>query len=123
MSVATRALQALRPFHLAIPVPSIPEARGFYGGVLGLEEGRSTETWIDYNMWGHQLVVHLNPNHRVRSTVRMVIRQLSYYDTSHTFSLTLIPLTLSFLSRGMIRTPYLAMWMIMKCRSLTLVWF
>ncbi|WP_375164701.1 VOC family protein [Temperatibacter marinus] len=46
-------------FHLAVPVDSLEEARGFYGDLLGLEEGRSSETWIDYNFYGHQFVVHL----------------------------------------------------------------
>jgi len=47
------------PFHLAIPVHSIDEARLFYGGKLGLVEGRSaTGCWIDYSLFGHQLVVH-----------------------------------------------------------------
>ncbi|PCJ57666.1 MAG: glyoxalase [Planctomycetota bacterium] len=50
------------PFHLAIPVRDIAEAREFYGNKLGLEEGRSDEFWVDYNFYGHQLVVHLNDN-------------------------------------------------------------
>lgn len=49
------------PFHLAIQVRDIAEARAFYGDKLGLAEGRSSEHWIDYNLFGHQLVVHLNP--------------------------------------------------------------
>ena len=53
---------SLRPFHLAFPVHDIAEARRFYGGVLGLPEGRSSETWIDFNMYGHQIVAHLAPN-------------------------------------------------------------
>jgi len=52
----------LRPFHLAIPVRDIEEARDFYGKRLGLAQGRSSEHWIDYNLFGHQLVVHLNPS-------------------------------------------------------------
>ncbi len=50
------------PFHLAIPVRSIAEAREFYGGALGFPEGRSAEHWVDFNMFGHQLVVHLDPS-------------------------------------------------------------
>ena len=46
------------PFHIAIPVDDLERARAFYGGALGLEEGRRSETWQDYNMHGHQLVVH-----------------------------------------------------------------
>ena len=48
----------LRPFHLAIPVSNIEKARDFYGNVLGFEEGRSSEKWIDWNFYGHQLVTH-----------------------------------------------------------------
>ncbi len=49
---------SLRPFHLAIPVSDIQKARDFYGNSLGLEEGRSSEKWIDWNFYGHQLVTH-----------------------------------------------------------------
>ena len=49
----------LRPFHLAIPVNDLAAARAFYGGVLGCPEGRSAERWIDFDFFGHQLVVHL----------------------------------------------------------------
>jgi extradiol dioxygenase family protein len=52
----------LTPFHLAIQVRDIPEARAFYGEQLGLPEGRSGETWIDFDLFGHQLVAHLNPD-------------------------------------------------------------
>tara|TARA_R110002096_G_scaffold91625_1_gene207227 strand:+ start:477 stop:908 length:432 start_codon:yes stop_codon:yes gene_type:complete len=51
----------LTPFHIAIPVRNIPESRQFYSTVLGCEEGRSDETWIDFNLFGHQFVCHLNP--------------------------------------------------------------
>ncbi|MEM7385102.1 MAG: VOC family protein [Verrucomicrobiota bacterium] len=50
------------PFHIAVQVRNIPEARDFYGNKLGLEEGRSDEIWIDWNCFGHQVVTHLNPN-------------------------------------------------------------
>ncbi len=46
-------------FHLAIPVDDIAKARSFYGGVLGLREGRSAEHWVDWNFYGHQVVTHL----------------------------------------------------------------
>ncbi|MEM7560158.1 MAG: VOC family protein [Planctomycetota bacterium] len=51
----------LTPFHIAIQVRDIKEARHFYGEKLGLSEGRSDTCWIDYDMFGHQVVVHLNP--------------------------------------------------------------
>ena len=52
---------ALTPFHVAIQVRDIEEARRFYGGVLGLGEGRSAVDWVDFDMFGHQFVCHLNP--------------------------------------------------------------
>ena len=50
----------LTPFHLAIQVRDIEEAREFYGVKMGLPEGRSSLDWIDFNLFGHQLVTHLN---------------------------------------------------------------
>jgi uncharacterized protein len=45
--------------HLAIPVDDLAAARSFYGGVLGLTEGRSSDHWVDWNLYGHQLVTHV----------------------------------------------------------------
>lgn len=53
--------QSLDPFHLALPVYDLAETRKFYGGILGLPEGRSADTWIDYDLFGHQVVMHLMP--------------------------------------------------------------
>ncbi|MFT5521463.1 MAG: extradiol dioxygenase family protein [Enterobacterales bacterium] len=50
----------LTPFHLAIQVRDIDEAREFYGTKLGFPEGRSSDCWVDFDMFGHQFVVHLN---------------------------------------------------------------
>lgn len=53
---------SVRPaFHLAIPVDDLAAADAFYGGVLGLPKGRSSDTWIDWNLAGHQVVTHLVP--------------------------------------------------------------
>ncbi len=49
------------PFHLAIPVDDLAAARHFYGEVLGCPEGRSSDSWIDFDFQGHQLVVHQAP--------------------------------------------------------------
>lgn len=49
---------SVRPFHLAIPVTSLDNARAFYGELLGCEQGRSSDKWIDWNFFGHQLVTH-----------------------------------------------------------------
>lgn len=47
------------PFHLAVPVDDLAAARRFYGEVMGLSRGRSSDTWIDWNLYGHQFVTHL----------------------------------------------------------------
>ena len=51
-------MRELRPFHLAFPVRDLEEARAFYGGVLGCPEGRSSDEWIDFDLFGHQVVAH-----------------------------------------------------------------
>ncbi len=48
----------LRPFHLAFPVRDLAEARAFWGGTMGCPEGRSSDTWIDFDFYGHQIVTH-----------------------------------------------------------------
>jgi len=50
---------SIQPFHLAIPVNNLEKTREFYGNFLGFKEGRSSENWIDWNFFGHQLVTHL----------------------------------------------------------------
>lgn len=50
------------PFHLAFPVHSVAAARDFYGGLLGCEEGRSSEHWVDFDLFGHQIVAHYYPD-------------------------------------------------------------
>ena len=52
---------ALTPFHIAFPVDDLPKARTFYGGLLGCPEGRSSDEWIDFDLFGHQIVAHLAP--------------------------------------------------------------
>ena len=58
----------MRPFHLAFPVHDLAAARAFYGGIMGCEEGRSSDHWIDFNLYGHQIVAHLDPAARAVST-------------------------------------------------------
>ncbi|MBI1179500.1 MAG: glyoxalase [Alphaproteobacteria bacterium] len=53
--------ESLRPFHLAFPVHDLAVARAFYGGLLGCGEGRSADTWVDFDLFGHQIVAHLHP--------------------------------------------------------------
>jgi hypothetical protein len=51
---------SLPPFHFAFPVHDLEAARAFYGGLLGCPEGRSTDEWIDFDFFGHQIVAHLD---------------------------------------------------------------
>jgi extradiol dioxygenase family protein len=60
------------PFHLAFPVHDLAAARAFYGDLLGCSEGRSSDEWVDFNFYGHQIVAHLAPDecgHRNTSAV------------------------------------------------------
>lgn len=52
---------SLTPFHIAFPVDDLNRARAFYGHTLGCPEGRSTSEWIDFDLFGHQIVAHLQP--------------------------------------------------------------
>ncbi|HEX7812389.1 MAG TPA: VOC family protein [Burkholderiales bacterium] len=61
-------MSAMPPFHLAFPVSSLAKAREFYGGLLGCPEGRSSEDWVDFNFYGHQIVAHLAPDSGHRDT-------------------------------------------------------
>ena len=49
------------PFHLAIPVSNLETCRTFYRDILGCEEGRNSDHWVDFNFFGHQLVIHYKP--------------------------------------------------------------
>lgn len=52
---------SVSPFHLAIPVYNLQTCRTFYRDILGCEEGRSSDHWVDFNFFGHQLVIHYKP--------------------------------------------------------------
>jgi len=54
-------MEKLNPFHLAIPVTDIEESKRFYHNLLGAKIGRFSDTWIDFDFFGHQLVCHLSP--------------------------------------------------------------
>lgn len=54
-------MSVTHPFHLAFPVTSLAKARAFYGDLLGCPEGRSSDEWVDFNFYGHQIVAHLAP--------------------------------------------------------------
>lgn len=59
---------SVHPFHLAFPVDDLAQARRFYGSLLGCPEGRSADQWVDFNLYGHQIVAHLE---------RQVVRRLA----------------------------------------------
>lgn len=63
---------AVHPFHLAFPVHDLAAARAFYGGLLGCPEGRSSEDWIDFDLYGHQVVAHLAPDEARRAATNAV---------------------------------------------------
>lgn len=60
----------MRPFHIAFPVHDLAAARAFYGAVMGCREGRSSDHWIDFDLYGHQIVAHLDPATQERGPVR-----------------------------------------------------
>lgn len=62
----------LPPFHLAFPVDDLAAARRFYGGLLGCSEGRSADAWIDFDLYGHQIVAHLAPESAPRRATNEV---------------------------------------------------
>jgi extradiol dioxygenase family protein len=55
----------LTPFHIAFPVDDLDAARHFYGTVLACPEGRSSEQWIDFDLFGHQIVAHYKPKSNI----------------------------------------------------------
>jgi len=57
-------MKKLSPFHLAIPVNNLEKSREFYRDILGLEEGRSSNLSVDFNFFGHQLVIHYDKTKR-----------------------------------------------------------
>jgi uncharacterized protein len=63
---------ACPPFHLAFPVDDLAAARTFYGGLLGCAEGRSSESWVDFDFYGHQVVAHLSPGEVAKAAANQV---------------------------------------------------
>lgn len=57
----------MNPFHLAIPVSNLSNSRKFYNEILECKEGRSSDHWVDFNFFGHQLVIHQKPNHDIET--------------------------------------------------------
>ena len=63
---------AIRPFHVAFPVKNLEETRKFYETVIGCEIGRTSEQWIDFNLFGHQITAHLCLSHFPETPVNSV---------------------------------------------------
>jgi extradiol dioxygenase family protein len=59
---------SLTPFHIAFPVDDLDAARTFYGTTLGCPEGRSSAEWIDFDLFGHQIVAHYKPTDGTKDT-------------------------------------------------------
>lgn len=53
-------MNELRPFHIAFPVTSLDKARAFYGGILECPEARSTDNWVDFDLYGNSLSAYLH---------------------------------------------------------------
>ena len=70
--MSTPVTAVIPPFHLAFPVADLAEARAFYGDLLGCPEGRSSDEWVDFNFYGHQIVAHLAPNQTGRAAASAV---------------------------------------------------
>lgn len=62
----------MKPFHLAFPVSDLETTREFYCNVLGCTTGRTSDHWIDFNMYGHQVVAHLKPEETAQASTNQV---------------------------------------------------
>ncbi|KPQ18025.1 MAG: putative dioxygenase of extradiol dioxygenase family [Algoriphagus marincola HL-49] len=65
-------MSEFKPFHLAFPIRDIEETRAFYGELLGCDIGRSTDKWIDFNFFGHQLSAHIKPEELAKANTNAV---------------------------------------------------
>ncbi|HEY3645149.1 MAG TPA: VOC family protein [Gammaproteobacteria bacterium] len=61
-------MSQIQPFHLAFPVHDLDEARKFYAGLLDCPTGRESSEWIDFDLYGHQIVAHLAPKEAAAAT-------------------------------------------------------
>ena len=59
----------IQPFHLAIPVQNLEKSRTFYRDILQCEEGRSSDNWVDFNFFGHQLVIHQKEGYQPTNSI------------------------------------------------------
>jgi len=86
----------LQPFHLAFPVRDVSEAKDFYGAKLGLQEGRSAKSWVDYSLFGHQIVCHHIQGYNATNTANAgiyghILQQcLNFYSWKQHWSMLMI---------------------------------
>jgi len=66
-------MSGLRPFHLAVPVHDLAQARSFYGGLLACREGRSSSHWVDFDLFGHQFVCHLDEGRQASGQIQNAV--------------------------------------------------
>lgn len=66
-------MSVIRPFHLAFPVHDLEAARAFYGNVLACPQGREDSHWIDYNLYGHQIVAHLDKSRAAGAAIKNAV--------------------------------------------------
>lgn len=66
-------MPTIRPFHLAVVVDDLAQARAFYGNKLGCSEGRSCSHWVDFDFFGHQLVCHLDESDRSKDGIQNAV--------------------------------------------------
>jgi hypothetical protein len=102
----------LRPFHLAIPVNDIASTRKFYKEILGCSVGRESETWIDFDFFGHQLSAHVKTEELLQTITNPVdgedvpVRHFGIvmqWDEWHILSEKLIQTGINFLIKPTIR--------------------
>lgn len=105
-------MSQLSPFHIAIPVHNLEACRTFYRDVLNCEEGRSSEHWVDFNFFGHQLVIHYKAqtnNDVVTNIVDAKAVPVPHYgvvlpwDTFHSFAESLQQKDITFIIKPYIR--------------------
>ena len=80
MPAALQWAMAVPPFHVAFPVDDLEAARHFYGSVLGCPEGRSSEEWIDFDLFGHQIVAHHKPAAAPRNAASLASNAVDGHD-------------------------------------------
>lgn len=105
-------MSAITPFHVAIPVHNLAECRNFYNDILECEEGRSSDHWVDFNLFGHQVVIHYKPKSESELHTNLVDGKdvpVPHYgvvlpwDTFHTFAEKLKTKGVSFVIEPYIR--------------------